>query len=299
MDLNEVRMFVHVVRAHSFAEAARRLGIPANTLSRRIRKLEAGVATRLLQRSTRKLSLTAAGEAFFARCAPAVDEISRAGQDQSVSSQTPSGLVRIAAPAGFLDLFRLDWVVEFLAAQPRVRLDFVLDDARTDLVGEGIDVAFRAGPLKDAQAAILRPIVAQDFGLYASPAYLAARGMPADLRDLANHDCLTASSHLGRVTWTLLGPSGREDVSVSGRFRANNVQVLLQAALAGLGIVLLPIVLIVPDLRAGRLVKVLPQYRREGADLNVVVPSREQIPLAVSAFVEFAHSKFRAIHEVI
>jgi DNA-binding transcriptional LysR family regulator len=174
LDLNEVRMFVQVVRARSFAEAARRLGVPANTLSRRVRQLEAALDTRLMQRSTRKLTLTAAGAAFFERCAPAVDGVLDAGRDLADGSRTASGTVRIAAPADFLDFFKIEWVKQFLSRHTKVRLDFVLSDARADLIGEAIDVAFRGGPTPDQQF-VLRRLMAQSFKLVASPAYLKAR----------------------------------------------------------------------------------------------------------------------------
>src|ERR1700735_4153129 len=121
LDLNEVRMFVQVVRARSFAEAARRLGVPPNPLSRRVRQLEAGLDTRLMQRSTRKLALTEAGSAFFERCAPAVDGVLEAGKDLAGGRQTVSGTVRIAAPADFLDFFQIEWGREFLGLNRKVR----------------------------------------------------------------------------------------------------------------------------------------------------------------------------------
>jgi DNA-binding transcriptional LysR family regulator len=294
LDLNEVRMFVQVVRARSFAEAARRLSVPPNTLSRRIRQLEAKLDTRLMQRSTRKLTLTAAGHVFFDRCAAAIDGVLEAGKDLVGGSDKPSGSVRIAAPADFLDLFRIDWVAEFLSLHPQVRLDFVLNDARADLIEEGIDVAFRGGNSRDSRLAF-RQVTSQFFNLVASPAYLAARGNPGALQDLADHDCLTVSSRQSRVTWTLQGPLGDEEVKVSGRFSANSARILMKSCLSGLGIAILPAMLIVADLRAGRLVHVLPAYRRDGADFNIVLPSRQQIPTAVSAFVNFAAEKLRSI----
>jgi DNA-binding transcriptional LysR family regulator len=294
LDLNEVRMFVQVVRARSFAEAARRLGVPPNTLSRRIRQLESALDTRLMQRSTRKLTLTAAGLAFFERCAAAVDGVLEAGRDLVDGSDKPSGSVRIAAPADFLDLFRIDWVAEFLALHPQVRLDFVLSDARADLIDEGIDVAFRGGSSRDTHP-VFRQITSQYFNLVAGPLYLAARGAPNTLQELAEHDCLTASSRHRRVTWTLQGPQGDEEVQVAGRFSANSTRILMQSCVSGLGIALLPSILIMSELRAGRLVHVLPAYRRDGADFNILLPSRQQIPTAVSAFVEFATSRLRSM----
>jgi DNA-binding transcriptional LysR family regulator len=294
LDLNEVRMFVQVVRAHSFAEAARRLNVPPNTLSRRIRQLESTLDTRLMQRSTRKLTLTAAGHAFFDRCAAAVDGVLEAGKDLLGGSQKASGSVRIAAPADFLDLFHMDWVAEFLKLHPQVRLDFVLSDARADLIGENIDVAFRGGSLRDTAAAY-HQITSQYFILVASAEYLAARGTPKSLQELANHDCLTASGPQSRVTWILQGPQGDEEVKVSGRFSANSARILTKSCVAGLGISLLPTMLIAPDLRSGRLVRVLPEYRRDGADFNILLPSRQQIPTAVSTFVEFAAERLRSV----
>jgi DNA-binding transcriptional LysR family regulator len=287
-------MFVQVVRARSFAEASRRLAIPPNTLSRRVRQLESRLDTRLMQRSTRKLSLTAAGQAFFERCAPAVDGVLEAGKDLVRGSQRPSGSVRIAAPADFLDLFAIDWVAQFLALHPQVRLDFVLSDARADLIGEAIDVAFRGGSMQDTDVTF-RLLTSQYLSLVATPAYLASRGAPQTLQELSAHDCLTASNQQGRAIWTLVGPHGRENVTVTGRFSANSARALLNSCLAGLGIALMPTLLIMQDINAGRLVHVLPDYRREGADFHVVLPSRRQIPTAVSAFVEFAAERLQAM----
>ncbi len=294
VELTEIRLFVHVVRAGSFALASRRLSIPANTLSRRIRQLEARVDTRLLQRSTRRLGLTAAGQTFFDRCAPAVDDLQRAAQDLANGGRGPRGLVRIAAPAGFLELFRLDWIAEFLRLHPEVTLDMVLDDARADLIAGGIDAAFRAGRIEETGVAILCPLLPQSLGLYAGPAYLASVEPPRALVDLVRHDCLIGSNRGGRAVWELSGPDGVEQVAVTGRFCANNVQVLQRAAIAGLGIALLPVIITAADVEAGRLCRVLPYYRRDGANLNVVVPSLERIPPAVTAFVEFAVRQIRA-----
>lgn len=287
-------MFVQVVRARSFAEAARRLNVPPNTLSRRIRQLEAALDTRLMQRSTRKLTLTATGQAFFDRCADAVDGVLEAGRDLVDGSRRPTGSVRIAAPDDFLDLFRMDWVAEFLSLHREVRLDFILSDARADMIEEGIDVAFRGGAAQDTAAAF-RNITSLHFDLVASPAYLSARGSPRCLQDLAAHDCLTVSSRQSRAMWMLRGPRGEETVKVSGRFSANSSRILLQSCVAGLGVALLPAMLTLAELRAGRLVHVLPDYRRHGADFNIVLPSRQQVPAAVAAFVEFATKRLRSL----
>lgn len=295
-DLNDIAMFVQVVRHGSFAEAGRRLGLPPNTLSRRIQQLEAQLGTRLMQRSTRKLTLTSAGQAFHERCAGAVDGLVEAGQALMTGSQEPSGLVRVAAPADFLDFFPMEWVAEFLAKHPLVRLDFVLSDAKADLIAEQIDVAFRGGSLPDSDYVGRQLLGARSDGMVASPAYIAARGTPATLQDLADHDCVTTAHPSGRSTWRLAGPDGvEEEVQVAGRFSGNTAQALRKATVAGLGIALLPPAMATLDLQAGRLLRVLPQYQRTGQGLSVLYPSRRQLPLAVSAFIGLVTEKLRAV----
>jgi DNA-binding transcriptional LysR family regulator len=293
LDLNHVFLFVEVVRATSFAAAARRLGVPANSVSRKIQELEAQVGTRLIHRSTRKLTLTAAGRTFFDRCAGPVSELAQAGQASVDETQLPGGVIRVAAPADFFDLFPIEWVAQFLGAHPRVRMEFVLDDAKADLVGEGIDVAFRAAHYVDDNL-IGHKIVATQFDLVASSSYLQARGAPETLAALADHDCLPQSNRTGPVTWRLSGPDGDSEIQVSSRFRANTARAVLRAAVAGLGIALLPQPVSAAEIAAGRLVKVLPQFRREGADFYAVYISRRHIPRAVSAFIEFAVERLRA-----
>jgi DNA-binding transcriptional LysR family regulator len=293
VDLNDVALFVQVVKAGSFAEAARRAGMPSNTASRRIQELEEQLGLRLLHRSTRRLSLTDAGEAFYARCAEQVDALSEAAVELAEGSQVPSGKVRVAASADFFYLFRMEWVTEFLAAHPRVRLEFVLSDARADLISEGIDVAIRAGKVTEPTL-VARRIGSGRVCMVASPAYLASRGVPTSLDDLAAHDCVATPPVAGRTVWRLDGPEGSSEVQVNGRFYANAAHVLLQAAMAGLGIALLPEVLSTSQVRDGQLVQVLPEHCVKGLDLYLVYLSRRQLPRAVSVFIEFAMPKIVA-----
>ena len=296
LDLNDIAVFVQVVRHGSFAKAARRLGLPPNTVSRRVQQLEAQLGTRLMQRSTRKLTLTSAGQAFHERCAGAVDGLVEAGQELITGSREPSGLVRVAATADFFDFFPMEWVADFLAAHPLVRVDFVLSDAKADLIAEQIDVAFRGGALPDSGYVGRKLMSVRTDGMVASPAYIAARGAPATLQELANHDCVTAAHPSGRTVWRLVGPGGaEEEVQVSGRFTGNTAQALRKAALAGLGVALLPPTMARLDLEAGRLVPVLPRYQRTGQGLSVLYPSRKHLPLAVSAFIGMVMEKLSGV----
>ena len=151
LDLNQMALFVHVVQAGSFAEAARRLGLPPTTLSRQVAQLEDSLQARLLQRTTRKLSLTDAGRTLYDRCAVQIEALSESADVLSGDAYTPKGRIRVAAPAEFFDYFQMDWLAEFLAHYPAVQVEFVLSNGMADFVDEGIDLAFRgSGDLPDS-----------------------------------------------------------------------------------------------------------------------------------------------------
>ena len=222
-----------------------------------------------------------------------------AGEELLAVNQEPSGLVRVAAPADFFDFFAMEWLTEFLAAHPKVRVDFVLSDGRADLIADRIDVALRGGILEDSSLFARKVLDAGNDGLVASPAYVARQGVPDTLQDLADHDCLVFSHPSGKATWRVTGPDGAQaEVQVAGRFSGNTAQALRKAALAGLGIALLPSTLTQRDLRAGLLVPVLPQYHRQGHGVHMVYPSRRYLPLAVSAFMDLVIGKMGAMQEL-
>lgn len=287
IDLNDVALFVQVAKAGSFAEAARRIGMPSNTASRRIQQLEEQLGVRLLHRSTRKLTLTDAGEGLYARSVEQIEALADATLELSEGSEVPVGKVRVAAPVDFFNWFQLEWVQSFLQAHPRVRLEFVLNDARADLVADGIDVAIRAGAVT-GPTLIARRVGNNRAVLVASPAYLEARGAPSALEDLSTHDCIAVPSGSGRTQWRLMGPDGPAEVEVRGRFSANSALALTKACVAGMGIALLTEAMVAQPLREGTLVQVLPDYRIDGLELFVVYQSRRQLPRAASAFVDFA-----------
>ena len=292
LDLNDVAVCVQVVRCGRFAAAARQLGIPPNTLSRRVQQLEAHLGTRLMQRSTRKLSLTHAGQDFYDRCAQAVEGLVDAGQSLVSQNEAPQGLVRVAAPADFFDFFPMKWLANFLAENPLVRVEFVLSDTRADLIADRVDVAVRGGILEDSGLFARRVLDAGLDGLVASPDYIALRGAPTNLQDLSTHDCLVFAHPSGRATWSLSELDGTAaEVHVTGRLSGNTVQVLRKAALADLGIALLPSTMTRREIRAGLLVPVLPQYHRRGHGVHLVYASRRHLPSAVSAFIELVAAK--------
>lgn len=301
LDLNDIALFIQVVRCGSFAGAARRLAIPPNTVSRRIQQLEQQLGARLLLRSTRKLTLTSAGQAFHQRCAAAVDELAEAGQASMIGSDEPSGLMRVAVPADFFDFFPAAWVAEFMERYPKMRLDFVLSDARADLIAEQIDVALRGGQPQELGYVSREILAASSNSLVASPDYLAAHGTPHTLHDLLGHHAISVAHPSGLANWRLVGPDGATRVSgaslqeqlvqVACRFSANTAQAQRQATLAGLGVALLPAAVVARDLHAGRLVRVLPLYRSTGFGLHALYPTRQHLPPVVSAFIDLVRHK--------
>jgi DNA-binding transcriptional LysR family regulator len=293
LDLNHLRLFVEIVKVGSFAGTARRLGVPTNTVTRHIQQLEAAAHVRLMHRSTRKLTLSAAGRALYDRCAASVEDLSSAAKEMSEGGQMPSGLVRVAAAAGFFDVFAMKHIAEFLALYPHIRVEFLLDDAKTDLIAESIDVAFRSGRLLKSSSVGKKLIEAPSI-LVASPSYLAKNGAPTYARALSEHQCIILTTDSGRANWRLEGPSGSIEVTVSGRFRANSARAVMQAAVAGLGIALLPYPLCVAEIEAGHLVRVLSEHRHEAASVYAAFPNRRHIARAVSVFVDFVSEKLRS-----
>ena len=292
LDLNDIALFVHVVRAGSFAAAARRLGMPSNTMSRRIQGLEQQLGVRVFQRTTRRLTLTGAGETLYKRSAEQIGALLDVAREVGEESQEPSGKIRVAAPADFFRWFQVAWMADFLAQHPKIRLEFFLGDEEVNLIDKGIDVAFRAGTASDSTL-VEQLIGMVKFSLIASPDYITGQGTPRTLADLSTHQCILAPTASGRAVWTLAGPLGEESVEVSGRFQANTMHVVLEAALTGLGIALLPTSVTSPFVGTGEAVEVLPAYSTDIFGFYVVYPSRLQLPRAVRTLIDFTMVRMR------
>ena len=248
LDLNQLALFIQVVQAGSFARAARRLSVPPTTLSRQVAQLENALQVRLLQRSTRKLSLTDVGRTLYDQSAAHIALLQEAGGQLLQGRQTPVGSIRVAAAVNFFDFFAMEWIEEFLTTYPG----------------------------------------AVSFVVAASPAYLAARGTPRKLAELAAHDCVVSVPAGESTTWRLIGQDGPASIAVTGRFSANTGQAQKKAAISNLGICLLPRLVVQDNLRSGELVEVLPGAGSTIGNLYVVYPSRRYVPIAVTAFVAMA-----------
>jgi LysR family transcriptional regulator AphB len=295
VDLNDVQVFAEVVEAGSFARAARRLGKPANSVSRRIQELEAALGVQLMRRSTRKLVLTDAGQRLYAQSATRLAEVARSVRELVEDQQLPSGSIRVAAQADFFDAFQMDWVAEFLAAHPRVQLEFLLDDHHVDLLENGVDLALRAGNSLDPH--LVAKLVGQSRNvLVASPAYLSRRGTPDSVAELAEHDHITFTGNPRRIAWELESPEGYGEIRVTGRFRANTVSSLVEATCSGLGIALLPVFFARRAIQSGRLVRILPDHGSRPVRVHFVHHAGPRRPKAAAAFQAFASAKLLAHH---
>lgn len=287
-----LRAFLAVVAHGGFSAAARALGVPKSSLSKRVAALEAQLGATLLARSTRAVSVTAAGRGLAEGAGPALralDEAVRAVREEAV---TPHGRVRITAPVVFGDELLSPLLAPFLAAHPRVQLEMLLVDRRVDLLAEGVDVAIRAGPLVDSSL-VVRRLGPTRSCLVASPAYLAARSPPQRVKDLAHHDlCLFSATPPPPRRLTLHGPRGAVTLELSPRLVCTSQVSLRRAALDGAGIALLPWYLARAALDRGTLVEVLPRYGGVLGELQVLtLPGRPSS--AVAAFLATLTEAFR------
>lgn len=282
MDLNQARVFVEVVRSGGFAAAARRLGLPKSTVSARVQALEGRLGAQLLRRSTRRLSLTAEGEAFFRAVEDAIDALARAEAAASPATGVLAGLIRLTAPTEFPHSLLAAAVVEFRKAHPNVRFELVLSNEQLDLVAENFDLGLRFGQPGSA-GLIVRRLGAIELSLYASPGYLEARGAPEALDALTSHDRLVFSSPIGspmRAGTPALARPGEPAV------KSNSLALLRALAVMGAGVVELPETLARRDVREARLVPVLEASRAPPAEIHLAFPSRSALTPRVKAFAD-------------
>jgi len=290
--LAAIEAFVRVAESNSFSEAARRLRLSKSVVSRQVSALEAELGVRLFHRTTRSLALTEAGRGYFERTTRILEELEAARLAVSHLQATPRGLLRVNAPMSFGFLHLAPALPDFLALYPDVSVDLVMNDRFVDLVEEGFDVAVRIGALEDSSL-IARRLAPVRRVLCASPAYLAARGVPGSPDELMSHDCLCNSNIATLHEWRFLAPDGKPcHVDVKGRLRANNGDALRIAALRHLGIANLPSFIVGGDLRAGALVTVLDAFTLQDMTLNAVYPHARYLSPKVRAFVDFLAERF-------
>jgi len=288
-DLNDMLFFAEVVERGGFAAAGRALGVPKSRLSRRVADLEAQLGVRLLQRTTRKLSLTAIGETYLRHCL-ALRESAQAAADAVAQVQAePRGTVRVVCPVTLAQSVLGPLLPRYLARCPQVRVDMEVNNRVVDLVAEGVDVALRVRPtLEDSGSLVVKRLDQARPVLVASPALLARQGTPATLEEASRLDCVAMSATDGKVSIRLTGPDGREAVlTCAPRLVADDLLTLKFAALGGSGMCWLPDYLCEAELRDGQLVPLLPGWNLPVGVVHAVFPSRRGLSPAVRSFLDF------------
>lgn len=288
-DLNDMVYFAEVAERGGFAAAGRALGLPKSRLSRRVAELEAQLGVRLLQRTTRKLSLTGAGELYLSHCVAMRDEALAAGEAVAQMQVEPRGTLRVTCPVTLAQSTLGYLVPRFMALHPQVRVDMRVTNRVVDLVEEGIDIALRVRPtLDDSGSLVVKNLGAASGQLLANPALLARQGRPEKPEDLARLDTVAMSWVDGRASWALVGPQGQEFVlHHQPRYVADDLQTLKLAVLAGTGMSFLPESVSAAEQQAQLLVPVLPGWAPKPGVAHAVFPSRRgQVP-AVRSFLDF------------
>ncbi|MDA1099691.1 MAG: LysR family transcriptional regulator [Proteobacteria bacterium] len=290
-NLSEMAVFAKVVQQSSFTAAAQALGLSKSAVSKQIGRLEDRLGARLLNRTTRKLSLTEVGAVFYEACARIVEAAQAAADEVGSMAAVPRGRLRVNAPMTFGTLHLGPIIADFLQTHDQIDLDLVLDDRFSDLVQEGFDVAIRIAALIDSSL-IVRRLAPSRAVLCAAPDYLRRHGTPEKPEDLRQHNCFGYLYRASGTDWALNGTKGPVSIPLRGNLRANNGEVLRDAAVAGAGIVALPSFIVGKDLRAGTLVEFLPECVPQTHAIYAAYPHRRHLAPKVRAFVDFLAARF-------
>ncbi|MCC8931238.1 LysR family transcriptional regulator [Rhizobium sp. 'Codium 1'] len=283
-NLGDLEVFVRVIAAGSMSTAARDLGLSPAVVSKRIKRLEDKLGTRLLQRTTRQISLTEAGQGFHERVLTVLGGLEEAEAFASGRSSEVNGTLKISASTSFGRMHVAPHLKPFMQAHPDLAIHLVLSDEFTDIVGGGFDIAIRIAELNDSSL-VARRLAPVRRVLCAAPSYLAAHGTPETLDDLKKHRCLPAHNH---DSWRLEGPNGPVTLRPEGMLITNSSEVIREAVIAGLGIALRSTWDVGAELKSGKLVQVLPQYESSrNVALSAVYPSRQFLPAKVRLFIDY------------
>jgi DNA-binding transcriptional LysR family regulator len=287
MDLNDLRVFERVGSLLSFSAAGRALGMPKSGVSRSVARLEAELGTRLCQRTTREVVLTEQGAALLERCADIMDKVAETVGYVGALGAAPRGALRISASIGFGVDVLSEQLPQFLRLYPNVSVTLDLTSQLADLVADGLDVAIRMGPMADSQLVALK---LGSLGRYlcASPDYLKRRGTPTALGDLPNHDTVEMPGADGRPRrWTFKQGDEACPIETHPRLCANDSLTIHRMVVNGAGVGVISGYLCAPEIAAGRLVRLFPEWKLDSVDVTIVYPSRRDLSPVVRAFVDF------------
>ena len=287
IDPNDLLIFAHVAELGSFSRAAERLRLPKSSVSRRLAALEQRLGERLLLRTTRRQTLTEFGQLLLEHARQVVAEVDAVAALSAHRAAAPSGRLRVSMPGDFANLLLAEALAGFAAKYPGISLELDLSPRRVDLLGEGIDVAIRIGPLADDTLLAARRLSELSTGLYASADYLAEAGDPARPEELASHRLVGLSGADGTpVRWVLSKNDARWEAAPAGRITANSPELLIHMVRAGAGITAVPDAFALPDVQKGLLRRVLPDWRLPGETVSAVFPGRKLMPAKTRAFID-------------
>ena len=285
-------VFAQVVEQGHLSHAAERLGMSTSAVSRHLAELESHLGVRLLNRTTRRLSLTESGQVFYERCVQLLADLDEAEIVVTSASVVPRGTLKLTCSITWGIRHLAPAIAAFVERFPGLRFEVELSDRAVDIVDEGIDLAIRIGDI-GPQSLIGRKIGTMQLVCCAAPAYLAAKGTPLHPDDLARHVCLTYAYSAGGNTWRFRDRDGKEAaIRVAGPVHANNGQMLATFAAAGVGIALEPDFIVAPELASGALVPLLPGHAPSSAGIYAVYASRRHLSAKVRAFVDFLAMHF-------
>ncbi len=290
--LDSLRAFTQVVACQGFAAAARKIGGSRSAVNKLVIALEDELGVQLLQRSTRVVTPTGTGLAFYERCLEilaAVDEAERAVKDLD---RQPKGRLRINAPMTFGTMHLAPAVADFLQLYPELQVELTLDDRFIDPIAEGFDVTIRIARTQSHPSWIVQPLATVRQVLCAAPTYLAERGTPTALASLSQHSCLHYGQLATQPQWQLGGAESEQTISVRGMMCSNNGEVLRAAAVRGLGIALLPSFIVAREIDNGRLQIVLPQYHLPELAIAAIYPINRQLSIKIRLLIEFLQARF-------
>lgn len=291
IDPNDLLLFARIAETGSFSKAAARLDLPRSTVSRRIAQLEATLGERLLQRTTRSLVLTEFGASLLEHARQVVEQVEAVGALAEHRQQEPSGKLRLSMPSDFANLGLSTMLSEFMRRYPAITLELDLSPRRVDLVAEKFDIAIRMGDLADDATLAARRIAFEHIGLYASPAYLATRGLPETPDDLERHDLLCLLSRNGGAQpWLLTRGKVQWSRELPAKLTANSPDLLARIACAGAGIAASSDLFANPFLKKGELVRVLPEWDLPAVTGWAVFPGRRLMPAKTRAFLDMMQS---------
>ncbi len=288
-NVSDMEVFVRAVRHGSLSAAARTLDLTPAAVSYRIDKLEKTLGTRLLHRTTRRLSLTGDGSEYLRQAEWMISELEKVETSVSRRDQVPQGVLKVTMPSSFGRQHIAPVMPKFLKRYPLVRLNLVMSDEMIDIMAQGVDLAIRICELKDSEF-IARKLAPDRRVVCASPDYLERHGVPMTPKELEGHNCLVLAQ---QPYWTFKGPGGLERVKVLGNFECNNGEAIREAAMSGLGIALKATWDIAGAIKTGRLCTILDDYPIS-SDTSVwaIYPSRRNVPAKVTAFIDFMKEHF-------